>query len=181
MNDIFLWWLMVLVSLWLTLWARQLRKGADEDVSQILQSVRWHIPGPARRFAGGGRNGETLAGHRAGDLLPALAKLLRFQLSVLRQAAAALKCAGLPDFSTLLQAADVGGRRAGQAGQGIAAFENRNDTALGGLPCHVEHETGQLDVVVIGEFQAAQSVAMPGVEAGRDQHQLRLEAVHGCW
>ena len=61
----------------------------------------------------------------------------------------------------------MGGGARGQAGKAVAPFEDRDHAALGIWPGHLQHQARQIVVVLVGQFQAAQRITVPGVETGR--------------
>ena len=74
----------------------------------------------------------------------------------------------------------MAGGGAGQAGEVVAAFQDRDHAPLGILVGQLEHEGREIAIVVVGQFQAAQGVAVPGVETGRNDQQFRLEWAEKC-
>ena len=67
------------------------------------------------------------------------------------------------------------GRRRGESFQVVAAFQDRGAAPRGVVARHAQQNPREACESGFGHVQAAQRVARMGVEAGRDQHELRLE------
>ncbi|UCF75312.1 MAG: 50S ribosomal protein L3 N(5)-glutamine methyltransferase, partial [Betaproteobacteria bacterium] len=57
--------------------------------------------------------------------------------------------------------------------------EYRHEPAAGVDPCDGEHHAGQVGEILIGEGKPAERIAGARIKARRDEHELRLEAIHG--
>ena len=68
-----------------------------------------------------------------------------------------------------------GGR--GEPGQGVAPLERRHDPSPGMPVGDLPDDGGELGEVGIGEGEPAEGIADARVEAGRDEDELRSEAV----
>ena len=67
-----------------------------------------------------------------------------------------------------------------QAGQVVAAFEDRQDAPAADLGGQLAAaRLPQLGEALLGDPHAAQRIALPGVEAGREQQDLGREARAG--
>ena len=81
-------------------------------------------------------------------------------------------CAGM-------EGADVGGDSGGEAFEGVAAFEDGKQAALGMFGGDFEGEFGERGEVGVGEPEAAEGVADAGVEACGEQDERGLEGFGG--
>src|SRR5262245_55783641 len=67
--------------------------------------------------------------------------------------------------------------RGGKGREIVAAFESREDAALGVAFCDACHYSGQICVARFGEPHTCQWIVFVRIESGRNEYELRLELV----
>ena len=80
-------------------------------------------------------------------------------------------------FSGVHQHADMSLDRRGQSLQIVAAFENGDDRPLQHWLGDLLDDARELGIALGGDFHAAERVALVGVEARGDEHELRHKAI----